>query len=264
MPKARRIIRTRRQSIGVFLMLFALSALTLTACSHQRPSPEKNQAIDTYQQLGYTYLRSNQLGRAQKYFHQALALNAHDPKALHGLALIFARQNERRLAEHYFIETLQSDTDSTIARNNYAAFLFKQSRYDEARSQLQVAVQDIRYPHRDRILLNLGRCELKLGQTQAALDHFQRALDLNPMAYDVHLELATWYLKTQQLTKAQHHWQLFDAGRTQLNERAQKIGLQIAKARGDQVMEAELKSRQHNDPISSTNHLSDKDSQYHD
>lgn len=241
-----------------------LTLLSLSACSLQPDAPEKSQAIDTYQQLGYTYLRSNQLGRAQKYFHQALTLDAHDARALHGLALVFARQNETRLAEHYFIETLQSDTELTIARNNYAAFLFKQSRYDEARSQLQVAVQDIYYPHRDRILLNLGRCELKLGDSQAALDHFQRALDLNRMAYDVHLELATWYLKAQQLTKAQHHWQLFDAGQTQLSVRAQKLGLQIAKARGDQVMEAELKSRQHSDPISSTNHLSDKDSQYHD
>lgn len=261
MPRAKHIIR-KWQSIRGILMLIVFT--TLTACSSQPSTPEKTQAIETYHQLGYTYLRSNQLNRAQKYFHQALTLNAHDPEALHGLALVFARQNEVQLAEHYFAEALQSDTELTVARNNYAAFLFKQSRYDEALSQLQVAVQDIYYPHRDRILINLGRCELKLGHSQAAINHFQRALDLNRMAYDAHFELAAWYLKAQQLTKAQHHWQLFDAEQTQLSTRAQKLGLQIAKARGDQVMEAELKKRQHNDPISSTNHLSDKDSQYHD
>ena len=118
------------------------------------------------------------------------------------------------LAEQYFKQALQakpSQSDrqknsQTAIRNNYAAFLFSQSRYDDARKQLEVASKDIYYADRVLIFTNLGYVLLKLEEPSQAASFFQQALALNPNFILPHQALLELRSKQQAWQQAEHHW----------------------------------------------------------
>lgn len=181
----------------------------LSGCATQPPweTTDPDRQAEAYANLGMGYLEQGQLERALRDFQRALDVRPRHPKALHGMALTLQQQQENQLAEQYFRQTLRVAPDQTLARNNYAAFLFSQSRYDEARRELERASQDIFYANRALIFENLGYVALEQGKTAEAIQSFNRSLGLNRASINPHRELLRLYLSQGQLTQAQQHWQ---------------------------------------------------------
>lgn len=188
----------------ILLLLLTLLSACATTPPWEKTDPDKQ--AQAYANRGMGYLEFDQPVRAIQDFQLALDLRPRHARALHGMALSLQSQGENPLAENYFQRTLQVNPHKTAARNNYAAFLFSQSRYDEARAELKKASEDIRYPNRSMIFENLGYVELKLDHPSAAADYFQRAVDLNRSAVNAHRELLFLRLDQGQLSRAEQHW----------------------------------------------------------
>ncbi|MBE0505265.1 MAG: tetratricopeptide repeat protein [Marinospirillum sp.] len=212
-----------------------LLLILLTGCATTPPweqtDPDK-QAL-AYANRGMGYLEFDQPIRAMQDFQLALDLRPRHARALHGMALSLQEQGENQLADDYFKKTLQADPHKTAARNNYAAFLFSQSRYDEARTELKKASEDIRYPNRSMIFENLGYVELQLNQQSAATDHFQRAVELNRSAVNSHRELLMLRLDQGQLNRAEQHWHFLRSAGVR-DEPTLRAALDLAQKTGNQ------------------------------
>ncbi len=222
--------------------------LLLVACASQPDIPARSKAeiqksVDSYTQLGFAYLERQNLERAKRSFVKALTINDDAPNALHGMALIYQQEGENQLAERYFRQALSQDKQFSVARNNFAAFLYANARYDEACQQLRQTVSDTLYLNRQLAFENLGLCEQQRGRLEQADSAFQRALQLNKQSARTLLELAhIKQLQNKPLDSwdyLQRHWKVAKA-----TERSLRLGIHLAEILGKRAdgnrMAAEL------------------------
>jgi len=222
------------------LVISSILVFLLTACASKAPweKTDPDKKADAYANLGMGYLDQESYNRSLREFDRALELRPRHTRALHGMALTLQAQAENELAEDYFKQVLQVDPKKTSARNNYAAFLFEQSRYDEARAEFERASQAIFYPRRAMIFENLGYVALKQGDQLAAKEYFQRSLRLDRQRVNAHRELLRIYLD-KDLAAAQRHWQFLD--QTGIRDRdSLELGLKLARIIEDQQEQERL------------------------
>lgn len=186
----------------------ALLFILVSGCAAQAPweKIDAEQQAAAYTNLGKGYLEQEQTTRALQNFRKALKARSSYSAALHGTALALQQQGEMELSEKYYKKALQSKDHQTEIRNDYAAFLFNQNRYDEARKQLEKASEDIYYANRYLVFTNLGYVALKQNNTQQAATYFQQALGLEPDFMQAHQALLDLRSKQQQWQQAERHW----------------------------------------------------------
>jgi len=189
---------------------FAITLLFIlvSGCATQAPWEKVNldQQAEAYTNLGMGYLNQGQVNRGLINFQKALKARPSYSEALHGTALALQQQGEFDLSEKYFKKALQAQGNETAVRNNYAAFLFTQSRYDDARKQLEIASKDIYYADRTLIFANLGYVSIKLEQRKQAIGYFQKALLLDTTFIPSHQALLELFSKQQAWQQAEQHW----------------------------------------------------------
>lgn len=170
------------------LLVAAITHIFLLGCTAQpeqllQSEPAIKKSVNSYATLGFAYLERNNNERAKRAFLKALNLDSDAVNALHGMALIYQQEGELELAEHYFTQALDERGSFSVARNNFAAFLYQEGRYEEACEQLKITVRDTLYANRQLAFENLGLCQLKLNQQSEAEESFKRALQLDRSSY---------------------------------------------------------------------------------
>lgn len=168
------------------LSLWVLPGLTGCAAPYANSAATADDPVTAYRQLGEAYIQQDNLPRAMSALDRALAIDPQDPGALQAMAMIYQRQGEEALAEHYFSKALALDPNFTRVRNNYAAFLYDQGRTSAACEQLDIATRDTHYANRSRLFANLGRCEWELGDIVSARQNLLRAQQIDsrqPLSY---------------------------------------------------------------------------------
>ncbi|MAR90743.1 MAG: type IV pilus biogenesis/stability protein PilW [Pseudomonadales bacterium] len=169
------------KAVGLGLVLM----LGLTACVTETNNPlaqnrDPAKAAQAYVEAGTIYLQKRRMDDASRTLKRAYEIAPDDPAVNNALALFYAMEGEAEQVIKYFERALAADPGFSQARNNYAAYLFKQGDYEEAIKQLQRVVKDYRYGRRFTAYENLGICYLRTGDREAAASAFNRALQLNP------------------------------------------------------------------------------------
>lgn len=214
-------------------LLTALTALVLLGCSVQQQPAESAvvKSVASYTQLGFAYLERQNTERAKRAFVKALRLDDNSPDALHGMALIYQKEGEQKLAEEHFKKALSDGGVFSVARNNYAAFLYGQGRYPEACEQLDLTVRDTLYVNRRFAFENLGLCQLQLKELEKAEFSFKRALQLDRNSSRALLELASLkYLQNRPLDAWGYLQQHLHVAKASV--RSLMLGLQLAERLG--------------------------------
>lgn len=166
-------------------------------------------ALQDYLQLATGYLEQNDLANSKRHLANAAAIDP-DNSQMHAVwGLVYAREGEPRLADASFQRALRQDPANSKARNNYAAFLFSNSRFDDAYSELLKVVEDTGYDARPQAFENLGLAALRLSRAQDAETAFLRALQLNPNQLRSSLELTSLYLAKPDVAQARNHYRNF-------------------------------------------------------
>lgn len=198
----------------------ALLFILVSGCASQAPwdKVDRDQQAKAYTNLGMGYLNQGQVVQGLQNFQKALKARSSYSEALHGTALALQQQGEFDLSEKYFKKALQTKGEKTAIRNNYAAFLFSQNRYDDARKQLKIASEDVYYQDRTLIFVNLGYVSIKLEQTDKALEYFQQALVLDSTFMVPHQALLELRSKLEEWQQAEQHW--FALRDAQINDEA--------------------------------------------
>ncbi len=158
--------------------LILAACLCLSACiTHEgrvfttEASPEE--ALKTRVQLARSYIGEQNWEDAKRNLRMAAEIDPNSPEVHEAFALVYQSTGEYELAEESFERAISLRRDFSRARNNYAAFLYSQGRFQEAEEQLVIVVKDTLYESRPRAFINLGLCRIQLGdsdgQASAAL-----------------------------------------------------------------------------------------------
>ncbi len=176
-----------------FSMVWALALLpscVTTTTGGFNVEPSEEQALESYIQLAVAYYDENDIVNARRHITNALELDDRSADALNVMALIYQQEGDLGPAEDNFRRAINSDRNNSRVRNNYAALLFSQERYQDAYEQLEQVTEDIAYEGRAIAFENLGRSAIRLNEYSDAEFAFRRALQMNPDLYVSAVELA--------------------------------------------------------------------------
>lgn len=229
----RRVFHPALSGVPLLLCLLVVICTLLTGCSGLSeqntvlPDSKKSRIIHAYTEMGFAYLQQNNRERARRSFVKVLALDHDNADGLHGMALIYQAEGEDALAEEHFLQALAESDGFSVARNNFAAFLYGKARYNEACEQLQRTVADTLYSRRRQAFENLGLCWLKLERWQDAEQAFSSALRLAPDSSVALLELAALNMRQEQPLAA---WQFLQEYRAvaRMTDRSLRLGIALA------------------------------------
>jgi len=220
--------------LGLLLLVLGLSA-----CVSQRSGQQvdRGAALDTYVQLAMAYIESGNREAARHHLRRAFDLERNSVPANAAMAMLYQLEGEPELAEERFRWVLRRDAGFSQARNNYAAFLFGQERYQEAFTQFERVSRDLDYEQRDRALLNLGRTALILDKPERAKAAFEHAYTLNRRLTPVLVELADVAFSEQNYAEAKRYLDQYSES-ARHSARSLLLGIKIERIFGNRDQEA--------------------------
>lgn len=210
------------------------AALVAAASGKAQVDPEEQQrkALQARLQAGMESLKARDPERARRHISRALEIAPNSADGNNAMALLYGYEGDDKREEIYFRRAVRGEGNTSQARNNYAAFLYRQQRYREAAEQLEKAVDDTSYDQRGVAFLNLGRCYVNLGDLTKAESALQRSLRLESQRADTMLELADVLVRQQRYAEAETYLSMFQT-RMRNNSRSLWIGIRLAAARGE-------------------------------
>lgn len=193
-------------------------ALALVACGSstpRRPQTTANgidyeKAMESYINAANQYLRKKDADNALRHLRKAANLNEKDQRVHTGLAYAFELTQDYALAESHHKKAIAlGGQGEARARNNYATYLFKQRRFNEAKDQLDNVVADVLYNRRSGAFTTLGLVELQLGDVDGAMIAFSRAVNLDRRNSLASIELADIFIQKREYAAAEFHYNTF-------------------------------------------------------
>ncbi|MEM9254564.1 MAG: type IV pilus biogenesis/stability protein PilW [Pseudomonadota bacterium] len=218
------------------LMLGLGGCISSTDSPFTEASPEK--ALQQRVSLARQYIGEGNWDSAKRNLELASQIDPNNADVSEAFALVYQSTGEFELAEESFKSSIRLNRNCSRCRNNYAAFLYSQERYQEAEKQLAVVVKDTLYEARPRAFVNLGLCRIKLFDSQGAEEAFTRALTMDRTNRIALLELAQLRYEAGDLTTANEFYQTYRRVARQQSARGLWLGVRLAQANGDKDAEA--------------------------
>jgi len=210
-------------------VVLALLGLGVAACSHdpqimeppgsntmskvsEKAARTPQESAKVWVQLGQHYLELGKLQIAKDDLLKALKF---DPKSVDAhtvLATLYDRVGDRTSAEQHYREAADLSPTTGATNNNYALYLCKLGKFDQAQKRFDVAKADGFYTSQDLVYLNSGTCILLAkGSRDAAEADFRRAIEINPNNAQALYQLASVLYEKDDYFKARAFIQRYDA-----------------------------------------------------
>ncbi|MCZ6830810.1 MAG: type IV pilus biogenesis/stability protein PilW [Gammaproteobacteria bacterium] len=214
--------------VWVCSMLLLVSACVTTEgrVFTNEASPEK--ALETRLQLARSYIGEQNWGDAKRNLKIAAQIDRNAPEVHEVFGLYYQSTGEYELAEKSFKSAIAKKKDFSRARNNYAAFLYQQQRFQEAEDQLEVVVLDALYESRPQAYLNLGLCRLRLQDNQGAKDAFTRVLKMDRTNAIAMFELAQLEYQAENWSTSQRYYDGYRGVAKRQSARALWLGVRLS------------------------------------
>ncbi|MEH6584085.1 MAG: type IV pilus biogenesis/stability protein PilW [Halioglobus sp.] len=229
---------------AVFMALLAgAMTLFLTACVTTETggftdAASPDMALERRVELARNYIGEGNWNDAKRNLKLAADIDPDNPEVHEAYALVYQSTGEFELAEEHFERAISLDREFSRARNNYAAFLFSQSRYEEAEKQLEFVVQDTLYEARPQSFVNLGLCRLQLFDPAGAEQAFVRALSMDRGNVIALLETAILRFDAADYESATRYYNGYRRSVRQQSARALWLGVRLSRETGDRDAES--------------------------
>ncbi|HEY6131081.1 MAG TPA: type IV pilus biogenesis/stability protein PilW [Halioglobus sp.] len=232
-----------RTSKNVSPVLLLLACISLGGCITttesvftEDASPSK--ALEGRVSLARQYMGKGNWEAAKRNLQLAAEIDANNSEVHEAFGLVYQSTGEFELAEENFKKAISLDSKCSRCRNNYAAFLYTQGRYDDAKAQLDYVVKDTLYSGRPNAFVNLGLCQLKLFNTEGAEEAFVRALSMDRTNQIALLEVAQIRFDAGDYPTANKYYGTYRTVAQQQSARGLLLGIRLARVEGDRNSEA--------------------------
>lgn len=224
--------------VVLLLLCAGLSACISTTQSVFTEEANPQKALEGRVALARGYIGEGNWEAAKRNLQLAIQIDANNAEVYEAFALVYQSTGEYELAEENFKKALKLNSKFSRCRNNYAAFLYSQERYEEAEEQLEYVVRDTLYTGRPNAFVNLGLCRLKLFDSQGAEEAFVRALSMDRTNQIALMEVAQIRFDAGDYANAARYYDTYKSVARRQSARGLWLGIQLAKAQGDQDAEA--------------------------
>ncbi len=171
--------------IPAFALLVALAG-----CATGPVAPGQRSPAEINAELGLNYLQKGEYETALAKLKKSLAEDPRRAETHHYLAELYRRTGDPRNAERsYRTATRLAPRDARIWRN-YAVFLCKRRKYDDAQRAFDQAFMNYHGLQRSAIPEQAGLCALQAKDWALAERRFRAALDEDPRAANALYQLA--------------------------------------------------------------------------
>lgn len=148
-----------------------------TARTSNKVAKNNTKVAKIHVQLGLALLELNNVSQAKQKFLQAKNEAPREPSVWYGLGYFLERTGEVKAAEQHYRIAIDLHCTEGASRNNYAIFLCRQGRYQEAFNEFNKAVNDARYLQSAQAFVNASICASKIPDRQLAEAYFKKALE---------------------------------------------------------------------------------------
>lgn len=246
MPKPANLPALWRQSwraalSGVLLLVLAACAGTGGGFIGQS-SKERQQGANTHVQLAQEYLKRGRLDAARDGLKRALELDPYSPDAHTVSGVLHETIGDLVQADLHYRRAVELRASDGNMNNNYASFLCRQGRFEEAERFFQRAIVDPYYKTPEVALANAGVCAMSSGEFEKAESYLRRALDRRPDYVDALMPMAETLFRRGDFLRARAFLQRYESAQPESPEML-VLGAKIEDALGDRRAAEEYRQR---------------------
>ena len=190
------------------LVLGAMAAILVgSGCISTTTGPPENKAdqgdaAELNYQLGARYYRKGDYDLARDRLQLALKQNPKNAFAWSTLGLTYEALGNVRLAEDAYDNAVRVAPRDYKIQENYAVFLCRQGRFDDARRYFDKAIKAPTNDYSEQTYTNAGVCMMKKPDHVAAEQYFRAALDRRPNHGEALLQMSVLSYETGDNLKA--------------------------------------------------------------
>lgn len=212
------------------------AALMVAGCVSSNPTPKMDdkEAAAANVKLGVAYMQQNNLALAKEKLERA---EKQDPRNLEvhtSLAFLYERLKDPEEAEQHYRTAQRLAPDSPDVANNYAVFLCRNQRVDDAIVQFETAAKNPLYRTPWAAQTNAAVCLRSAKRTKDAVPYLERALALRPNYVDAVLEMGEAQIELGRPDLATNVIERY-LSLGQASPEVLLVGLRAAIARGDKA-----------------------------
>jgi len=223
---------------GLVAAAWCLAACVTTTQGAFTDKADPKEALKLRVELARKYIGEGDWENAKRNLKIAYDMDPDNAEVHEAFALVYQSTGEFELAEQSYKTAIRLRKNFSRARNNYAAFLFSQGRYQDAEKQLEYVVQDSLYQGRPLAFVNLGLCREQLFDYQGAEEAFRRALTMDRTNSIALLELAQIHFDAGDFSLAEKYYGTYRSVVRQQSARGLWLGIRLARKSGNSDAEA--------------------------
>jgi type IV pilus assembly protein PilF len=131
-------------------------------------------------QLGANYISTGEYQLADDKLQKAFQQDPNSSVARWTYAILQENLNQPEAAEYYYKEALKINPKDSRGQQNYASFLCRNKRYQEADVHFSKTLADPLFSNREAATLTAGVCAMEIPDYQSAQKYFAEVIRLNP------------------------------------------------------------------------------------
>ncbi len=158
------------------LILFLLLVLMVPAVEGKK---KKKKTDLYYYNMGVSYLEKKDPEKAIPFLEKAARMNPKNFQIFHALGIAYSMLGELNRAEEYFKIAISLNPAYGPSHNLLGVIYTQKGLYDKAEQEFRRALDDIAYPTREVVYLNMAKLYLKMGKTQKAIAALDQAIIVN-------------------------------------------------------------------------------------
>ena len=185
-----------------FAAILVISGCVSTTTGPPETKADQGDAAELNYQLGARYYRSGDYDLARDRLELALEQNPKNGMAWSALGLTYEALGNIRLAENAYNSAVRVAPRDYKIQENYAVFLCRQDRFDDARKYFDKAIKAPTNDYAEQTYTNAGVCMMQKPDHVAAEDYLRAALERRPNYGEALLQMSVLSYETGDALRA--------------------------------------------------------------
>jgi len=189
-------VKKSKVLLGVIAALFVISGCISTTTGPPEKKADQGDAAELNYQLGARYYRKGDFDLARDRLELALEQNPKNGLAWSALGLTYEALGNLRLAEDAYDNAVRVAPRDYKIQENYAVFLCRQDRFDDARRYFDKAIKAPTNDYSEQTYTNAGVCMMQKPDHVAAEAYLRAALERRPNYGEALLQMSVLFFET--------------------------------------------------------------------
>jgi type IV pilus assembly protein PilF len=212
--------------------LLLASGCISTTTGPPESEPDDGDAADLNYQLGARYYNNGDFDLARDRLKLSVEQNPSHAIAWSTLGLTYEALGNPRLAEEAYARSVRVAPRDYKIQDNYAVFLCRQGRHDDARKYFDKAIKAPTNDYAERTMTNAGVCMMQKPDYAQAEKYFRGALERRPNHAEALLQMSVLFYEREDYLRARAFLQRYLSG-SEVSAPVLYHGIQIEQHLGD-------------------------------